>query len=447
MLVGSSAKVDAAQSCIYANTAQAQTSCLPFYGDGMTGTPAKTFLASFGMNTHFAYSGYQSNFTYYQHVLTALGVKHIRDDGFATISTGSTTLNEMTTLAGLGMKFDLILNPPTTSANITSVYNAMPPNSVEAFENYNEYAGSSPTAPDTLVAEQKMMYPAIKALNPSINVYGPSLANIPDFPLFGTDLSPYEDFSVTHDYTGEYPPETPGWYGISQAGFQQNALGLWKFAAKWLAASKPVVSSENGECTNNTSAIGVNVCVSTLEQFTYGLRHWIALWNLGYPINYFYSLAEYQAGDDYSWGLINSDGSQKPALAAFNGFFTIMADAATLPGACILPVKSVSTNVSSIGFCKSNGAYELLLWQPAMSYNPSTNQSITVSPVTATVTYSNEFTTTRLRTWTYAPATGAWSNATASGTTSTSVSVSDRVTILEINGPVTPVTITALPTS
>jgi hypothetical protein len=134
----------------------------------------------------------------------------------------------------------------------------------------------------------------------------------------------------------------------------------------------------------------------------------------GNPKTYFYALFDDASG---KFGLMNQDGSPKPAGTALHNLTAVMADPGTArPRSLAYGVSGGSGNDNSLLMSKSNGAFLLALWNESDAAH------------TVTLTLGEAAKTIRL----YDPLTGSSASQTAANTNSATVNIPDHPVIVEI---------------
>jgi hypothetical protein len=98
------------------------------------------------------------------------------------------------------------------------------------------------------------------------------------------------------------------------------------------------------------------------------------------------------------------------------------------PGALGYSLSGLPSTGKSQLFQKSNGNYELVIWNNVTSWNFSAGTPITISPTTVTVNLASSHSGVNV----YDPTSGATSISTASKTTTVNVSLTDHPIIVEI---------------
>ncbi len=186
----------------------------------------------------------------------------------------------------------------------------------------------------------------------------------------------------------------------------------------------------------------------------YLLRLLMDNYKQGIPYLVLYELISEKANDyfsgadcDHTYGLLNADDSQPPAIPAMAGFMAILADSGTTSVPCNVPVTfgnpSPSTYVvETFAVCKSSGEMDVAYWLPAMDYSPNALVYVTPPNESVSASWAPGFTPTLWYEWSL-DRTGAWT-ATASPNLAT-LTASVLPKIIAINAP-TPTPFPTLPT-
>jgi hypothetical protein len=212
------------------------------------------------------------------------------------------------------------------------------------------------------------------------------------------DLSNYADYANAHTYPT--PGQTPD-YGISRI----NGL------AHLAASSRSVITTEVGWDTNsnNPNSVDQNTAAKyTLDAVFDGIKE-------GNVKTYFYALFDDGSG---SYGLMNPDGSAKPAGNALHYLTTILLDQGTPARTDLLNygLTGTTTYDNTLLMEKSNGTFELVVW----------NESGAAHNVTLTL--GNAAQTINL----YDPLTSSLVGQTFSNATVINFTVPDHPVIVEI---------------
>jgi hypothetical protein len=358
-------------------------------------------MNTIGVNTHldsFNY-GYQ-NLAVTAAAINYLGVKNLRDSAqhswdFALWSqVASATGAHFDDYVGRGSPAqdvaDLTFVPSLASAGML--------NFVEGGdENDTTIAISMGNSIAWTAAFQQQVYSTAHALGlPVINMSfgaGWTAANNwhGDYDKVG-DLSPYADYGNAHTYPGV-------------GAITDKTIRTLNADARLAAWSRPVITTEIGWDTAKFDTL--SAARFTLDAVFDGIKD-------GDVKMYFYALFDDSAE---KFGLMNSDGSPKPAGTALHNLTTIMTDTgAPLSGSLSYSLSGTTANDNSLLMRKSNGAFELAVWNE--------------SDLAHTVTFSLPTAARTLRI--YDPMTGITAVRSQSGALSISFPVSNHPVIAEI---------------
>lgn len=346
---------------------------------GQTGTPANlvyradAFADSVGVNLHLHWFNtiYADDFATIKQRLIDLGVRHVRDGLVET--NWQPYYDHFNELGAAGIKGTFIVDA-TTSAEVLRSYPSRVADSIEAYEAPNEYNNSTdPNWPQTL----RSILDRLTDLknDPIVSRYpivGPSLTVESAYGRLG-DVSWLIDRGNLHNYPGGRNPGTAGWGANGYGSIDWNlALG------RSISGGKPLITTETGYENNLAQADAVPQDVAArylprllLEQFRKGISR-----------TYIYELADYGGSDQ--WGLLNADGSPKPAYTAVRNLLALTADLGT-------PVAPESNYVGFIGpgssarlmtFQKRGGRQMVTVWLEKPGYDVNLRQRIPVAPET-----------------------------------------------------------------
>lgn len=338
---------------------------------------ADSFVDSIGVNTHLneaAPSPY-ANASLMQAKLSKLGVRHVRDG--CTLSFVGTIYTQMAAYASATpLKYNLIADQrffSVTPANLSTIVSAIGINSLEAFEGDNEpdlNLGANWAQQAT--AYQQQLYVAVKGHT------NPAIAALPVFSFavgqlfqegIAGDQTTQCDYVSLHSYTGN---SIPG-----------SAISNYISSGKAMSPTKPFVSTETGfeSTTSDPTTQGKYVPRLYLEQ-----------WNAGIFRTYMYDFAD--GNDGAHWGLLNFDGTEKPAFTFMANMNSILSDPGSAFNTSPLSyfLSGNLTNVHNTLLQKRNGRYYLILWQEVASYNFSSKLEIVNAPVLVTLNRLQGFT-------------------------------------------------------
>jgi hypothetical protein len=172
--------------------------------------------------------------------------------------------------------------------------------------------------------------------------------------------------------------------------------------------------------------------VSDAAQGKYVPRLYLDYFNAGISHTSVYEIVDERndgTSAEMNYGLMNNDGSPKPAYTAMKNMLTLLAD----PGASFTPTNlsytltGATSTVRQSLFQKRDGRFYLVLWNDVSVYNTGAKADIASSAVQVAVTLAvKPRSITR-----YQPYTGALGTP-VTPSTSVAVSVLDNPVILEI---------------
>ena len=387
--------------------------------NGQTGIPSlvqavstSAFINSLGVNTDLTWlnSAFYAAGVSVLAELQYLGVHNVRD-GANDVFPATQAEDEM--LMAHGIKFDLGGDMPL--AQEMSDLNALEqadPGGIIAVEGLNES-----TVPDLTATEsyQQDLYNAVSSdpLLVGVKVYNYTVGS---FDASAYTVVPNQSSAATtgnaHSYSGYFPPYLwNSWYvGRNYSG----------------TAGLPGVVTETGYNTADTIAPGANKSdgVSEGVQAKYDLDTIFDMFQMGVQTTYLYELMDAfsdptnTVGED-AFGLFNADGTPKEAAVALHNLTTILGDTgpnavtfttghlsysveglnSNLPvaqaeayfGYGILDGQSVQADFPVYGNSmlleKSNGTYDIAVWQEPEIWDIVTNTEIVapITPVTITL--------------------------------------------------------------
>ncbi|TAL00968.1 MAG: hypothetical protein EPO08_11950 [Rhodospirillaceae bacterium] len=323
---------------------------------------ASAFINSLGINTHIDFNryGYQ-DLAVVEKSLTYLGVPNVRDS-----SESIADLQSWQAVAqSAGVKFDDFM-PEGSPANMQNTLSLVGRLSTAGILNYVEggneeddsYALSMGNGLYYTAYFQQQLYQlshslALPVINMSFGAGWTPVNNWQgDYGAVG-DLSPYADYGNAHTYPGL--GRTPNWT-------MQRLNGLATLAAK----SRPVITTEIG--WNEAQGFSQSdVAKSVLNAAFDG-------WKNGDIKTYFYALYDDGAG---RFGLMNQDGTPKPAGTALHNLTALLADTGAngssfAPGSLQYQLSGAFGEENSILIQKSDGTYWMSIWDEEDGEHPIT---------------------------------------------------------------------------
>ena len=365
-----------------------------------TALRADDLVESIGVNTHLAAStSAYGNLPLIEQSLAYLGVDHVRDQVpgpspsdinlNAFLSIGSFTLN------GKSYKtvFDLISG---NSISVSDTYfdKLAPyvglvegPNEVNYVPlTYTTSNGTVLTGTAAADAFQQALYATVKG--------DPLLSNtaVLTFSLGpGGSYSGYGDVSSFADYANVHAYAT--------AGVQPNYYLTAEINGVTIAPSRPYIITETGNFTEITDPNGVSDDVQAkLEE-----NILLDAFKMGVKQTYLYELIDSfndpnNTDHEYHYGLFNNDGTPKPAALMIHDLTTILGDSAnTAQSFTTAPLTYSVDGLPGTGeqmlLEKSNGTYDIALWQEPSIWDPNNKVEYKINPSTVTVTLGGTYQT------------------------------------------------------
>ncbi len=314
---------------------------------GTKAISASDLVDTIGVNTHldFKSSAYQ-NLSITEAAIDYLGIRNLRDSA----QTSADLALWAKVAAATGARFDDYMGEASPAQDLTDLdYVAALAglgilNFVEGGnENDDSYAVSQGNSLAWTAAFQQQVYTTAHLLGlPVINMSfgaGWTAANNyhGDYDKVG-DLSPFTDYANAHTY-----PNVGATTAASIARLNADAL--------LAAASRPVITTEIG--WNNSSFSQRDAARFMLDAVFDSVK-------AGNVKTYFYALFDDNSG---LFGLMNTDGSAKPAGAALHNLTGILADSgAPRTDSLDYVLSGTTANDSAVLTEKSNGAFQITLW-------------------------------------------------------------------------------------
>ncbi len=311
-------------------------------------TSAEAFLQTLGVNTHIDSLGYgYGDLSNVADAINYLGLSNLRDSPQSPIdltlwqqvaqATGATFDAYIGWTSPDGMSTDLGHMPELAQQGIL--------NSIEGGnEEDDSYAASLGNNLQITAAFQQQLYATAQSLGlPAINMsfgsgWTPADGWHGNYDSVG-DLSGVADYANAHVYPAAAPDIT---------------IGQLNDDAHLAAASLPVAITELGYDTAATDP--VQTAKWTLDAALDGMKD-------GDVKTYFYALFDDQSG---AYGLMNSDGSPKPAGQALHNLTTLLDDNGSVtPGALDYSIDAANAGDNSLLLAKSDGTFWLALWNEA----------------------------------------------------------------------------------
>jgi hypothetical protein len=347
---------------------------------------ATDFVNSIGLNTHLNYfDRIYGNFPLVERELKSVGILHLRDGVHLQNDDYNRVLyDRWIKLGKQGVRFDAVLDPrsnigPLNTALLNRI-DALAGNTIESFEGPNELDISTVSDwPSVDRSYQNTIYTSAKSMvhSTNIRVIGPSLAFASHGSQLG-DISSEIDIGNLHPYPAGNPP--------SVIFPEQMNFG------KVMAGNRRMVFTESGyhnAIHDHRGQPGVSEAAAAkyiprlfLENFTHGIVR-----------TYLYEFMDEASNPDLTdaelhWGLIRADGSEKPAFAALKNLIAELNDSAEPSHLNSMNWNLGTSNphVDHLLLEKSNGEFDLVLWQEVSSYDVKRQQDIVNPQDSATLT-------------------------------------------------------------
>lgn len=382
---------------------------------------ADRFVDANGVNIHLHYfNSPYDDFPLVRSRLIELGMRHVRDGLIDT--SWQEYYQRHQSLAQAGIKSTFIV-APTQSTELWASYPARMGAAFEAYEAPNEF--DKPENGDWVTTlRQTAMRMSTLRNDPRSAPYpilGPSLHHAESFPALG-DISAYFDAGNLHNYLGGRHPCTPGWdrNGYGSIGWNLNQVRPY-------AGGKPIVTTETGFQDDFSSPDAVPQDISgrylprvLLEQFRSGIAR-----------TYIYELMDWNPNSGH-YGLLNQDGSPKPAFTAVKSLLNLLSD----PGPAFTPqnlnytIQGASADVRHMSFQKRDGTYLIALWLGVPGYDLSARQHMSTPSQTVTLNTATPMRVLRMHRW--QPDGSLNTNSGEVMTASIPVSLSDSLTVIEM---------------
>ncbi|MEL6138161.1 MAG: hypothetical protein AAFR42_12230 [Cyanobacteria bacterium J06628_6] len=327
--------------------------------------PADSLVDTIGVNTHLHYTDtiYDQFDSLIKPRLLDLDIRHVRDGAYTYPGVNRDTFyyQRLRELAAEGIEFNLItrsldteFNNPTNYSLLDDIYR-WSDQSIASFEGVNEpdLQGINGWIAATRQGQQQL-YQAVNAdpLISHLPVIGPSVVGPEARDRLG-NLTAYTDYGNIHNYWGGRPPETQGW---GANGYGSLAWNLEE--ARKVSGPDPVISTETGwQDGQHPSQPPLNETVVA----RYLPRLFLTHFNARIDRTYLYELVD-QGGEQF--GLLNADGSPKPAYRSLKNLIDLFEDPDSqfTPAPLPLGLTGETEDVYHTLLQKSDGTFYLALW-------------------------------------------------------------------------------------
>ncbi len=345
---------------------------------------ANAFVQSVGVNVHLGYWGtpYTSNPSAVAALITNLGVHHVRDMNYAG-DPGACASEARLASSGVGV--DAIATIGQNASDVATFVRCLGP-ALEAVEGPNEYDLTHPNSdtnwPATLASAQRSLYAAVKGVS-SVPVLAPALTTDSAFAAIGS-ISDAANVGNFHPYMSGHNPGGDG-YGGSFSFGTYGSLAYFIGIARQDVGSLPIWATEAGF----GDAAGSLAPVSPTVKMHYTLRTVLEHWKAGIPRTYIYQLIDADNNEYASYGIVDANLSPKPAYTALKSLLAHVSDPSGASSLSPLGYAlSAPSSVHQILLQRSDGSYELLLWNDVTEWDTSSLAPIATQPASVTMTFA-----------------------------------------------------------
>ena len=351
-----------------------------------TAQSAYDFVNSIGVNTHLNYfDRTYGNFQLVERELKSVGIRHVRDGvHLLNADYNKAVYSRWSQLGSIGVRFDAVLDPRSALGTLTgdklNHVERLAGDTIESFEGPNELDISNiPNWASVDRDYQRDVYQSVKSMTGAkpIEVLGPSLAFASKGPSVG-NISDRVDYGNLHPYPAGKMPSSV---------FPEQLL-----LAKEVSGDKKIFITESGY-HNALDDHSDQPAVSETAAAKYIPRLFLENFSQGIRRTYLYEFLD-EAPDpgltnfQMHWGLLRSDGTEKPAFTAVKNLISELSDSAE-PAHLEQMTYSLGTpnmQIHHLLLEKSDGRLFLILWQEVSSYDGKEQQDIAVLPQPVTLT-------------------------------------------------------------
>jgi len=351
-----------------------------------TAQSAYDFVNSIGVNTHLNYfDRTYGNFQFVERELKSIGIRHLRDGvHLLNADYNKAVYSRWSQLGSIGIRFDAVLDPRSALGTLTgdklNQIERLAGDTIESFEGPNELDISN--IPDWASVDrdyERDVYQSVKSMTGAkpIEVLGPSLAFASKGSSVG-NISDRVDYGNLHPYPAGKMPSLV---------FPEQLL-----LAKEVSGDKKLFITESGY-HNALDDHSDQPAVSEAAAAKYIPRLFLENFSQGIRRTYLYEFLD-EAPDpgltnfQMHWGLLRSDGSEKPAFTAVKNLINELSDSAE-PAQLQQMTYSLgtpNTQIHHLLLQKSDGQFFLILWQEVSSYDGKKQEDIAVSPQPVSLT-------------------------------------------------------------
>jgi hypothetical protein len=323
-----------------------------------TAMAASDFVDSIGVNTHFQYDKpYRKNAAAVVSMLADSGIRHIRDGAMPFMD--KTYVGILALVHERGIRVDLVTDEREKIDWLIKQSKVLPAGIIDAYENPNELDMTYKTDYylTALHTFTPALYKAVKAdpLTSSLPVIAPSLTSQHAFESFG-DFSAYFDYGNIHNYVF---PNNPGREGSGLDHY--GSIDYWVEAARNIAGSKPIMTTETGWGTSSTKE-----GVTEIVQLKYLQRLLFEHVLHGIKRTYVYQFLDAGTGFN-TFGLVRGDLSPKPSYYGFRNLINLLADGGQPRRDEVNLTVDAPSSVHHLLLEKSDGRRYLAIWNEERS--------------------------------------------------------------------------------
>ncbi len=391
-----------------------------------TALSADALIDSIGVNTRFEFGNdqpYLAEFATTKQKLDDLDIRWIRDK----IPNQTAEINAVMALYNdLGIQTTHIFNRDVDqgggAAFISNELDRVRPyqDAILAFEGPNEYdLSDDPNKWPHLRGYVEEIWNEVRsdADFSDYVIVGPSMSQSGRYDGPG-DMGQWMDYSNIHPYPGGEAPT--------------NNLGLWISEVTTYSDGKMPWATETGY-HNATNWTGGNAHVSEDGAADYINRLYIEYFARGIERTAYYTLWDHGnnlAQREDMFGLLNYDGSEKPAFVALENMIDLLKDpgADFTPGSLDYDLEGDVEDLRHYLFQKSDGTFWLAIWNGVDVYDQGAKTDIINPDANITLTFNDAVTQVK----TYLPKNSATATATHNSPDSLNLGIPDHVMLLEI---------------
>jgi hypothetical protein len=368
---------------------------------------AHQFVDSVGVNTHLrhARSFYDVHFDVLKERLREAHITHIRD-GAADLDGGfyeRDRAERFRELGEAGIRVTFMFRPMVAREFVQGFPERVRP-AFEAYELPNELNQQKNLPwPETLRVWMPLFAQYVRDDQRSARypIIGPSIADLGGDPQRKLgDQQRSVDFGNLHKYYRAFNPGTEGYGRPGSPPCQAWRYGSLSYAlcqVRRISGDKPISCTEAGYASNGPSVRAVTPEL----QARYIARMLMLHLKSGVVRTYVYQLADHGSDAGGAMGLLNDDGSEKPAWRQLSALMNELNDRAGQgqPPKPDIAVDGEVENLESLLFAKRDGSYRLVLWLEVPSADPKTGREIDVAPQTVILNLPRELRARRVMTF------------------------------------------------